>query len=71
MSDKNSPDTAQVSNVISPIHVDVYGTGAGASAVPDAARFGVGAQTLTQIEEAAQARVDQRPGDYHTGRKAK
>jgi len=40
--------------------VSTYGKNA-----PDAAKFGVGAITRREIEEAAQARRDQRPGgDY-------
>lgn len=48
-----------------PILTDVYGAGAGASSVPAAARFGVGARTLDEIGQATQARRDQRPGDHY------
>jgi len=42
------------------LRVDVYGRDA-----PDAAKFGVGARTLAEIEKATKARLDQRPGDYY------
>ena len=43
------------------MQVDTYGV----RNVPEAAKFGVGAQTLAEIKDAADARMAQRPGDYY------
>lgn len=43
-----------------PIHIDVFGS---QGAAPALARFGVGGETIADIERATEARRQQKPGD--------
>jgi hypothetical protein len=52
-------DTDKTPNRPVDILVNVYGRNA-----PDAAKFGRGATTIQQIQEATDARRAQKPGDY-------
>ena len=72
LGDQVAEDTARArEGIMPPILTDVYGAGLGFSTVPAAARAGVGARTVAEIRDATQARLDQRPGDYHQSVPAK